>query len=93
MSIAFDCFLIRSCSRNNHFSGYDARRDGARQCQSSDFSPPLSSLAHFLIDGINFFFTAFDSTGYETRIGYVDVKTSSGVYFYVGRSSNYEYTP
>ena len=31
-------------------------------------------------------------TGYETRIGYVDVKTSSGVYFYVGRTSIYNST-
>ncbi len=28
-------------------------------------------------------------TGYETRIGYVDIKTSSGVYFFVGRNSDY----
>ena len=31
-------------------------------------------------------------TGYETRIGYVDVKTDSGVYFYVGRTSPYTTT-
>ena len=29
------------------------------------------------------------STGYETRIGYVDIKTNSGVYFYVQRNSEY----
>ena len=28
-------------------------------------------------------------TGYETRIGYVDVKTNSGVYFYVQKTSSY----
>ena len=29
------------------------------------------------------------SAGYETRIGYVSIKTSEGVYFYVGRYTNY----
>ena len=29
------------------------------------------------------------STGYETRIGNVDVKSNSGVYFFVGRNTTY----
>ena len=32
------------------------------------------------------------TAGYETRVGYVDVKSSSGVYFYVGRNSPYSTT-
>ena len=38
---------------------------------------------------INFFFTAIYLTGYETRFGYVDVKSNSGVYFYVQRNTTY----
>ena len=32
------------------------------------------------------------STGYESRVGYVDVKTNSGVYFFVERTSTYSTT-
>ena len=31
-------------------------------------------------------------TDYETRIGYLDLKSSPGVYFYVGRNSDYNST-
>ena len=31
-------------------------------------------------------------TDYETRMGYLDLKSSPGVYFYVGRNSDYNST-
>ena len=59
-------------------------------CGFSSLLLLLVHLRNFLISP--FIFEIGKLTGYETRIGYVDVKTSSGVYFYVGRTSTYSTT-